>query len=375
VPAAVESNEHVGETRIAAVGDLMLGDSSIVTGWGFRSRHQSAHTLEAALAGARSYFQEATLVFGNLECVLSESGTVPGAWRTLQMRGLPAYARALRTSGFTVVNVANNHAMQHGRDAFDETVRTLEGEGLIVTGVRSDTEGYHARPARLGSGAASVGILGYCMRPRQYHPEAIPSYAEGTPEAILSDIDRLKRDVDAVVVSLHWGEEFVPTPAQTEVDLAHRIIEAGACLILGHHPHVARPVERHGSGLVAYSLGNFVGDMLWYRPLRHGLLLRCAVSRNGVAHPEVHDVRVGPDYAPEVEHRTARAWLTDAVVGHSSTSYARAIRRSVRAQRRGAYRYVAARLHRFSPTVLWQLVRQTAANKLTALRQRVGSRA
>ena len=78
--------------------------------------------------------------------------------------------------------------------------------------------------------------------------------------------------MDVVVVSLHWGEEFVDQPSMQEVELGHAVIDAGATAVLGHHRHVVRPVERYRHGVIAYSLGNLIGDMVWYTAFRRGAI-------------------------------------------------------------------------------------------------------
>ena len=116
---------------------------------------------------------------------------------------------------------------------------------------------------------AGVGLtfLGYSLRPRQYFTEE-PLYAEGREDGILSDVRAARGESDVVIVSLHWGEEFIDRPSPDDVRLAHAIVDGGADLIIGHHPHVLRGVERRGRGWIVYSLGNFVCDMHWEEPLR-----------------------------------------------------------------------------------------------------------
>src|SRR5690349_12917072 len=231
--------------RVAAVGDLQLGDSPVSVGFGLTSRYRS-RGLDGVLSPLRPLFDGADLVFGNLECPLSTAGLDATSWRSAQLRGEPSFAGALARAGFTVLNVANNHAVQHGSDAFRETVDLLTGAGIQCCGVRGEGS-WCSQPAILpmpGSTGRRLGVLGYCLRPRQYGTQE-PPFAEGTGAEILGDVVRLKASVDAVVVSLHWGEEFVSQPSRAEVALGHAVIEAGAALIIGHHPHVLRPVERY----------------------------------------------------------------------------------------------------------------------------------
>jgi poly-gamma-glutamate capsule biosynthesis protein CapA/YwtB (metallophosphatase superfamily) len=170
------------------------------------------------------------------------------------------------------------------------------------------------------------------------------------------------------VVSLHWGEEFVSQPSRTEVALAHAVIEAGAALIVGHHPHVLRPVEQYRHGVIAYSLGNCLADMVWWRELRYGGVLRCTIDASGAAAGELTPIYIDSGYRPAPVAREVGNRL-DPLDDHA---YRRAVRRSVRMQRVAAYRHAALNLWRFSPRMLGQLAATTIRNKAGALRSWLG---
>lgn len=357
--------------RVAAVGDLQLGDSPVSVGFGLASRYR-ARGLDSALQALTPMFKGAELVFGNLECPISTAGLDRAAWQSAQLRGEPNFASALARAGFTVLNVANNHAVQHGIDAFRETVDLLTGEGIQSCGVRG-TGPWCSQPvivAMAGVEGRRVGVLGYCQRPRQFGSQE-PPFAEGTAAEILSDVERLAAAVDSVMVSLHWGEEFVSQPSRTEVDLAHAVIEAGATLIVGHHPHVLRPVERYRRGLIAYSLGNCIADMVWWRRLRHGGVLRCTIDESGVKSADLTPIYIDRAYRPAPIERAAGHAL-DPLDEHA---YRRAVRRTVRSQRVAAYRHAVLNAWRYPPRMLGQLVAATVRNKAEALGILLGRRA
>ncbi len=163
-----------GEVRLAAVGDLMVGDSAISVGFGFGSRYDDAAIADLALR-VRPLLQGAEIAVGNLECVLSREGFRADDWRSAQMRGRPSYAAALRRAGFTHLGLANNHAMQHGTAAFEDTVALLRHAGIEPLGL-AGTDGWTSRPAIFEAADDAVGLLAYCLRPRQYGHE-IPPYA------------------------------------------------------------------------------------------------------------------------------------------------------------------------------------------------------
>jgi gamma-polyglutamate biosynthesis protein CapA len=350
--------------RVAAVGDLQLGDSPTSVGFGFGSRYVDSD-LSSVLDGIRgSGALRADVVFGNLEVPLSARTTATSTLAARQMRGDPRFAPMLRAAGFTVLNVANNHAVQHGVDAFKDSLASLRAAGITPCGVRGAAP-WASTPVTLVANGARVGVLAYCLRPRQYGV-AEPPYAEGSPDEIRDDVARLRPDVDALLVSLHWGEEFVPVPSVKETEFARSLIDAGAMLILGHHPHVARPVERYGAGVIAYSLGNCVGDMVWYEPFRRGLLLQADIAGGMVTSASVRATRLARNYGPVVEPADVPLVRADEIGALSTADYEREIAQTWRDQRRAVYPYALAHLWRVPPAALGQLVGRTVRNKLRA---------
>jgi poly-gamma-glutamate synthesis protein (capsule biosynthesis protein) len=353
---------NVRPIRLAAVGDMMLGDSAICTGYGFASRYADPESLKRITA-LRRFWTSTDLVFGNLECSLSNIRHSRRRWRSTQLRGQPDFARVLREAGIDVLNVANNHASQHGDDAFADTVALVTSAGIVCCGVRG-TGQWCSEPAEVTVRDRRIGFLGYCLRPRQYSP-AIPPYAEGSHREIVDDVSRLRSSVEHVIVSLHWGEEFVDQPSVDEVSLAHDIVDAGASVILGHHPHVPRPVELYGTSVIAYSLGNFLSDMIWYPPLRKPLMLTLELDdtpqRVGATLLTIDD-----SFLP-VEDDVDEGIVSTSITGMLNTEYATAVDRTVSEFRTASYLHAAQNVHRFRFPTQFALLGVTARNKLAAL--------
>jgi gamma-polyglutamate biosynthesis protein CapA len=351
-----------GTVALYAVGDLMLGDSAIATGFGFAGRY-SRFPVDG-LSQLKSLFNGADIVFGNLEATLSVSGHRPRSWKSTQMRGLPSYATSLRRAGFDVLSVANNHASQHGTAAFNDTVQLLEAAGIRCCGLQG-TGPWSSTPVTFTRHAQVLGFLAYCLRPRQYGTGA-PPYAEGVPAAMCEDIDRLKQASDHVIVSLHWGEEFVPLPSASEITLARQLCDAGATVIVGHHPHVLRPIVRYNRAVIAYSLGNFVSDMLWQEQLRRGALLKVHL---GGTMPGIEQIPtyIGQDYIPRPEAQVGIEPVTyfQGEFLEDSTYHA-AVRESVSANRTASYVYALKHIHRFRMPTAFQLIATTVRNKIRA---------
>ena len=362
---------------LAAVGDISLGDHPLCTGFGTHSRFK-ARTPDFAFDHVKPQLAGSDLLFGNLECTLSEFGRRSGDYHSVQMRGHASYLNGLKAAGFDVLNVANNHSLQHGQRPFLETVRLLRDNGIGVCGVGA-TDYRHAVAEVVKAHDLDVAFLGYSLRPRQYFTEA-PLYAEGQRESILADV-RAARTRDIVVVSLHWGDEFIERPSPEDVSLAHDIMDAGADLIIGHHPHVLRGVEKYGRGYIVYSLGNFVCDMLWDERMRESAIVRCRLSRDGATDLTLTPVRIGDDYrpAPMDEARSVAVkrrldMLSDAFktpvasAPESLADYQAAALDALRWERRKAHRYFLRNAYQFPVGILIQQLTTFARNRLAERR-------
>jgi poly-gamma-glutamate synthesis protein (capsule biosynthesis protein) len=360
-----------------AVGDIALGDHPLCTGFGTHSRSRR-HPPEFPFGHVTDVLGTADIRFGNLECTLSEHGLRHNDYHSVQMRGYPGYVKGLVGAGFQVLNVANNHSMQHGPEPFGETVGMLRKAGIGVCGVRN---GHASAPVITTAHGLRVAFIGYSLRPRQYFTDE-PLYAEGRPDGIVADVRAARSQCDILVVSLHWGDEFIDHPSPADVQLAHAVVDAGADLIIGHHPHVLRGVERYGRGWIVYSLGNFVCDMLWSEELRETAICECRLSRAGVHQVRLIPVRINDDCQPVPLTGPAAARLEQRLAALSSglvrngtasippqdvSTYEQAAYAAHSLQRRRSHRYFLRNAYRFPPRIL-------AAQLLTFARNRMAER-
>ena len=348
------------ELVVAAFGDLMLGDSPTSPGYGFRTRY-SGDSASWALQRLASLNAGADIVLGNLEVVLSEHGEGAGLIDRDCMRGDREYAGLLAQLGFNVIAVANNHAMQHGDLGFAQTVDTLRSAKIDVAGLRGEG-GWCCEPVfRTSNVGARAGVLAYSFRPRQYGV-GVPPYATGTEEQVIGDVQRLAPLVDYVVVSLHWGEEFVDLPSLEEAVFAERLVRAGARVIVGHHPHVIRPIDFDGQSCIAYSLGNACSDMVFLPEFRTGLVLRTRL-RGSAMHIERRTIETSGDYRV-----TANEDWMPVSLGRceplASEAYQIAIRRSMARYRRALVTHILRNAGRTPPGILMDLFLRKTRNLL-----------
>jgi poly-gamma-glutamate synthesis protein (capsule biosynthesis protein) len=287
-----------GRVELVAVGDVCMGDSPEGVGGGVHAVFERVRDAnpQYPFEHTQPIFDGAGIVFGNLEVVLSHMDLVRWKLSSMEMRGHPDSADRIAAAGFTVLNVANNHMMQHGIGPFSDTVETLRRRGIGVAGLAAPDH-RHAIPQVLSVNGLTATVLGYAFEPDQYAAGPL-GYAFGPACDIPAQVAAAKKQTDIVICSLHWGVEFVGHPSVAEEELGRRIVDAGADLVIGHHPHVIRRVERYGHGLIAYSLGNFVFDMLWNPALRTGLVLRVVLSKKGIESYDTELVWIGDDYQP-----------------------------------------------------------------------------
>ena len=191
----------------------------------------------------------------NLENAVTRS--VDSVEKEFVFKMKPEFLKQLKQADISVVSCANNHAADFGEEGILETIRQLDSAGIQHIGIgRNFAEA--RRPVILNVNGIQIGFLGYGGVKDYIASRSKPGTTSRNESIICNDIKKLKPRVDVVVVNLHWGEELATEPDQSQIELAHRIIDSGADLIIGHHPHVLQGIEKYHGKVIAYSLGNFV---------------------------------------------------------------------------------------------------------------------
>jgi poly-gamma-glutamate capsule biosynthesis protein CapA/YwtB (metallophosphatase superfamily) len=234
---------------LAAAGDVNLGDRT--------ADAIAAHGLRYPWTSVAPVLRDADLAVANLECAVSRGGEP--AVKEYTFRGSPAALAAVGRAGIDVLSLANNHSVDYGPGALLDTIRHARRAGIATVGGGADLA-FARRPVRVELGGVRIALLAYSdVRPLGFDAgEGQPGAAPAFAELLDPDIRRAKRAADVVVVYFHWGTELATTPDSRQKRLADLAFRAGATIVLGAHPHVLQPVQRGGSKLVAWSLGNFV---------------------------------------------------------------------------------------------------------------------
>ena len=263
--------------RIVAVGDIFLGEHPVTLGHGVRTiarRNGCGFLFEKVF----EYLKAGDIVCGNLEGIISPKLKNETGVRSEIFWGEPSCAKVIKEAGFNCLFLANNHNAQHGKDALQRTCILLDNYDIKWTGFNPD-DPRTPIPAIFQVNGLTVAMSAYCET-QQYHLDT-PVLPIIKIENIEREIKKLKKQCDIVVISLHWGDEFINYPSPSQIELAHKIIDSGANLILGHHAHTMQGIEQYNNGLIAYSLGSFIKD-LWPRKLRESTILQCELFPSGV---------------------------------------------------------------------------------------------
>ena len=210
--------------------------------------------------------RSADLTMGNLESPLVPGGVFPAFKMKTPLRADPDYAEGLKWAGFDVLNLSNNHILDYGEFGVSVTQKALTDFSIEYFGYGKDIN--NAKKMKvLSVNSLRVGFIGYTdlvIDSPFYADIKQNGIAKFNISSIKEEIKKKKKLVDIIVVNLHWGIENFHLPTPEKINWARRLIDVGADVIIGHHPHIIQGIEKYKHGIIAYSLGNFVfADIKW----------------------------------------------------------------------------------------------------------------
>ena len=273
-------------TTVVAVGDIMLSRHV-----GTKIRQANDTTLPFKYTA--DVLKNGDITFANLESPFYDQGGP--ITEGMVFKAEPNTIEGLVFAGIDIVSLANNHFGNQGNKGMIYTFDWLKSHNISYSG-----GGNNISEAKKCTIIEKNG-LNFCFL------SYVDMTATGTPEIytadekypglnpyydssnIEQDISSAKNIADVVVVSFHWGVEYQKNQNQRQIDIAHRAIDSGASLIIGHHPHVTEPYEQYKNGYIFYSLGNFVFDQMWSEETRKGEI--ATISFKG---KEIENIKVTP---------------------------------------------------------------------------------
>lgn len=267
----IRSNQTL---TISLVGDMCF-DNLV-------AERMKMHGDDFVFSGYSEYFKNSDVLFGNLETPLTKVEPEEIV-KDYHFKSNPKIAGLLKKNNFSAVSIANNHMLDSGRAGLYETVQTLYKYGVGFAGGEYNIE-KAVKPFYVKAKGMKVGFLAFS--------KVVPSHdwaagenkyglacAYSWHEKVYKDaITSAKKDCDILVVSVHWGKERVAEVDDDDVATAHRMIDSGADIIMGHHPHVVAKMEYYKEKPIFYSLGNFIFTTSNYNEANKTIMARILIN-------------------------------------------------------------------------------------------------
>lgn len=268
------------EASLIFVGDVMLSRD-------VATKMRAKKDINYPFSAMGDYLRGADMVFGNLESPIVAGREI----KTYEMvfHADPGAERALADANFRVMSLANNHILNFGAEGLASTYKFLDAEGIQYSGAADDPYAPVYREIK----GMRFAFLSYAQN----------NFVNKNADVAVMDakkmqgaVRRARGEADFVIVSMHAGEEYQAEPGRTQTDFARAAVDAGADMVIGHHPHVVQSAEIYKGKYIFYSLGNFVFDQMWSEETRRGIAVKAFFTKSGVSKIELMPVKIF-DYA------------------------------------------------------------------------------
>lgn len=218
----------------------------------------------------KKIFNNKDLISANLEGAVTDEGKHYDPAFAYDFAFTPSIIESLKKYNFNFFNLANNHLSDQGERGIIETRKNLDNLKINYSGCR-DKEIGECSAAIIVLGGKNIGMAGFSM-----------VYGKFDMAAATSTINNIKESVDLVIINIHWGEEYKHNFNILQQTVAHNLIDAGADIIIGHHPHVVQGMEIYKNKSIFYSLGNFIFDQYFSPDTQEELAIGAAWEENKI---------------------------------------------------------------------------------------------
>jgi len=279
---------------LIAVGDIML--SRMVM-------RRLARPPEATypFTYVDAHLQSADAVFANLETPVTEGELIPTT--SMKFRAEPGVEHILAGHNIRLISLANNHMLDQMKEGLMRTVELLQQATIVTSGAGANKTDAYA-PTYMNVNGIRVALLAYVdsnFAPTYYRAtNTSPGMAVMNRDAMQTAMKEAQEHADIILVSIHSGNEYTQTITSTQRNFSRAAIDAGADIVIGHHPHVIQERELRDGKPIYYSLGNFVFDQLWSDETRRGMMLKLTITKDAITHIEHIPVYIDTDYQPRL---------------------------------------------------------------------------
>ncbi|MED3822404.1 CapA family protein [Priestia flexa] len=273
--------ESSDDITLTMVGDIMMG------------RHikevTSRHGEDFVFRNVQPFFDESDYVSGNYESPIltNDEDSYEKIDKSIHLYSEEEDLKTMKNAGFDVLNLANNHAMDYGTKGLEDTLASFEKNRMNYVGAgRNKEEAKHISYKEVdGVKISSVGFTDVYVAGMKAGKNN-PGILDADPDVIFETIQEAKENADLVVVNAHWGAEYDVEPSERQQGLAKAMVDAGADIIIGHHPHVLQSFDVYNGSIIFYSLGNFVFDQGWSKT-KNTAMVQYNLNKEGQATVDV----------------------------------------------------------------------------------------
>ncbi|MBW6441203.1 CapA family protein, partial [Patescibacteria group bacterium] len=284
-------NKKDKEIKMMAVGDIMLSRT-------VESKMIAKKDWKYPFLKTAEMTKEADIVFGNLETSIIAGRRIQD--NEMVFRTDPKAVAGLNYAGFNILSIANNHILNFGKAGLESTVKILDENNISHVGAGVGKEEIYKSVEKDVRGTKFV-FLAFTYNSDQRKMTSGDFYGVANME-----MDKMKElvaqasiDADIVIVSMHAGIEYQTFASNFQKNFAKNAIDAGADLVIGHHPHVVQNVEKYNDGYIIYSLGNFAFDQMWSNETRLGAVAEITFQEKKIKNIEFIPVKIF-DYSQPV---------------------------------------------------------------------------
>lgn len=272
------------QISFCAVGDILL-DRDV-------RKVIEKNGIEFPFQNIATIINEHDLAFFNMECPLANESDGYPINKRYSFRAEPEYIQGLKYSGFNIASVANNHTIDLGKSGLLKTIENLNTDSIYTFGggINQDEAFKPLLIEKDGETFAFFGMLEFLLEGTTFN-ENQPYPAFGQIDRLCNEIRHINSDINNIIVSFHWGQESAVIPTSKQIEYAHKVVDAGADLVLGHHPHVLQSIETYKSKLILYSLGNFVFDNT-AKLQKESVIFNCQFKNGQIINPELIPVYI-----------------------------------------------------------------------------------
>jgi poly-gamma-glutamate synthesis protein (capsule biosynthesis protein) len=256
--------------KFCCLGDVMPGENHYHYGRGIRTLYGKRYNELIKQEVKDILFNKSDYIFFNFEYSLvkdaSELNGVKNSIYRAPVESLDIFPQGIKK----IVNIANNHFSQHGRESARYTKKVLEDKGYLVAGEDN-------KPVIINENNRIIKIWGVSLIKDVYY---CGEYFFSDYNSLLPALNAgAKAENESRVIAIHWGDEYITKPSEKQIKLAYKLADAGFDLIAGHHPHVVQPVEKYKQSVIIYSMGNFIFDQNFSSLTSKGLAVHVNIGK------------------------------------------------------------------------------------------------